>query len=505
MKKIYVLDTNVLLHSAKSLYTFDDNIVIIPDVVIDELDNHKRDKGEVGANARSTARMLEEMCENSNDINGDLLNGYRLETGGIIKVEMNHVDVKMPISWKETNDMRILRVCKGIKTDVESSSCKFNGSEDLDKDTPVILVSNDSYLKIKASLIGVECQSYSAQSISESDELYNGRRVVYVDPSDVTKFYTKSKSNVKFMKFDSDEDAYNYYMGDDISPQDIDEFTENEYVILKSLDGNNSILMRYRDNSLHMLPKDNVDSVVYGIKPKNAGQKFITDALLRDPSECPLVIIKGPAGTGKTLLALAAGLKQVIHDKTYRKILYLRGNIKLDEDIGFLPGTEEEKMEWALRPVRDNLEVILDSSNKLSKMIPDRRDDSTDKKYQLTTDNLINEQCSYFFDKGYISIEAVAHMRGRSIAGTYVIIDEAQNLTPNQVKTLISRASKDTKIVLMGDPYQIDHPYLDFRTNGLCFVSEKMKGSPLVSQITLSEDECERSELSLEISRRMNH
>jgi PhoH-like ATPase len=167
--------------------------------------------------------------------------------------------------------------------------------------------------------------------------------------------------------------------------------------------------------------------------------------------------------------------------------------------------TEEEKMEWALRPVRDNLEVILDSSNKLSKMIPDRRDDSTDKKYQLTTDNLINEQCSYFFDEGYISIEAVAHMRGRSIAGTYVIIDEAQNLTPNQVKTLISRASKDTKIVLMGDPYQIDHPYLDFRTNCLCFVSEKMKGSSLVSQITLSEDECERSELSLEISRRMNH
>ena len=498
MKKIYVLDTNVLLHSTNALTSFEDNYVIIPDVCIDELDNHKRDKGEIGVNARTTARILDKMREDKD--NGDLLNGYHLDTGGIIKVEMNHIDAKVPVSWRETPDLRILRVCVGILNDVKKGEFF-----DVAPSTPVILVSNDSYLRIKASLIGIKAEIFDTESAPDEDNIYNGRTTTYINPFDLNKVFSDSSIEEKSLYyFANDEDAYNYYIGENVTPLKREPLVENEYLIIKSMSGQGGFLARYRNGKISMLPDEFSERSVFGIKAKNAGQKFIFDALLRSPKECPLVIIKGPAGTRKTLLAIATGLHKVIDDETYRKILYLRGNTKLDEDIGFLPGTEEEKMEWALRPVKDNLEVILSSSNKLSKMIPDRRDDPDDVKYSFTPENILNENARYFFDQGYITIEPVAHMRGRSIAGTFVIIDEAQNLTPNQVKTLISRAGNDTKIVLMGDPYQIDHPYLDFRTNGLCYASDKLKSSKLVAQITLTEEECERSELSLEISRRMN-
>lgn len=498
MKKIYVLDTNVLLHSPNALKSFEDNYIIIPDVCIDELDNHKRDKGEIGANARATARIIDKIREDFK--NGNLLDGYHLDSGGVIKVEMNHVDVEMPSSWRDTSDLRVLRVCKGILSDVKKGIFA-----ELPVTTPVILVSNDSYLRIKASLIGVKAEIFDTESAPDEDSIYNGRTVAYINPFTLNKVFSDSSiEEDSLYYFNNDGDAYNYYIGEDIKPLKKEHLVENEYLIIKSMSGQGGFLARYRDGKISMLPAEYSERSVFGIKAKNAGQKFIFDALLRSPKECPLVIIKGPAGTGKTLLAIATGLHKVIDDSTYRKILYLRGNTKLDEDIGFLPGTEEEKMEWALRPVKDNLEVILSSSNKLSKMIPDRRDDPDDMKYSFTPENILNESARYFFDQGYITIEAVAHMRGRSIAGTFVIIDEAQNLTPNQVKTLISRAGNDTKIVLMGDPYQIDHPYLDFRTNGLCYASDKLKSSKLVAQITLTEEECERSELSLEISRRMN-
>lgn len=160
-------------------------------------------------------------------------------------------------------------------------------------------------------------------------------------------------------------------------------------------------------------------------------------------------------------------------------------------------------MEWALRPVRDNLEVIFGGIDKNETMAPPKKFKEYDYKYKMSSEDLLKDKCDEIFDRGYISIEAIAHMRGRSIAGNYVIIDEAQNLTPKQVRTLISRASKDTKIVLMGDPYQIDHPFLDFRTNGLCFAADRMAGSEKAFQVSFIDEECERSELSLEVSKRM--
>lgn len=488
-KKTYVLDTNILLHNPHALLSFDDNDVILPDVVIDELDHHKSDKGEIGANARAAARMLDKFREDTE--NGTLLEGYILPTTGVLRVEMNCVDTKMPETWKDTPDLRILRVCKGLK----------------DKGKNIILVSNDSYVRIKADILGVKSEIFTTERAPMPEDLYQGRREAYATSVNINKFFSEKKLPEKSLIY-LDEN------GDEI---EMEPLKLHEYVSVKSIDGTSQSFIGIFDGD-NIVPLRNNDSRPYDLKAKNVGQKFIIDALERSAQEAPLVIVKGPAGTGKTLVALAVGLEAVQERGQYRKILYLRGNTKLDEDIGYLPGTEGEKLEWALRPVRDNLEVLLShgkdkdeddmSMGKKTKKGKRRYDseyeyDYDDKSF-LTSENQLKDMCDEIFERGYINIEAVAHMRGRSVANTFVIIDEAQNLTPKQIRTLLSRCSKDTKIVLLGDPYQIDHPYLDFRTNGLCYAADRMAGSPTTFQISLIEEECERSELSLEISKRMS-
>ena len=488
-KKTYVLDTNILLHNPHALLSFDDNDVILPDVVIDELDNHKRDKGEIGANARAAARMLDKFREDPE--NGNLLEGYMLPTTGILRVEMNCVDTKMPETWKDTPDLRILRVCKGLK----------------DKGKNIILVSNDSYVRIKADILGVKSEIFTTERAPMPEDLYQGRRDAYATSANINKFYSEKKISEKVL----------IYIDENGNEVEMEPLKLHEYVSVKSIDGTSQSFIGIFDGE-NIVPLRNNDSRPYDLKAKNVGQKFIIDALERSAQEAPLVIVKGPAGTGKTLVALAVGLEAVQERGQYRKILYLRGNTKLDEDIGFLPGTEGEKLEWALRPVRDNLEVLLSSGmdkeendmsmGKKTKKGKRRYDSSYEYDYDdknfLTSESQLKDMCDEIFERGYINIEAVAHMRGRSVANTFVIIDEAQNLTPKQIRTLLSRCSKDTKIVLLGDPYQIDHPYLDFRTNGLCYAADRMAGSPTTFQISLIEDECERSELSLEISKRMS-
>lgn len=482
MVKTYILDTNVLLHNPHALFSFEDNNVVLPDVVIDELDNHKKDKGEVGANARATSRFLDKMRQDTK--NGDLLNGYKLETGGTLRIEMNCIDTPMPASWKDTPDLRILRVCKGLLN-------KINNDES------VILVSNDSYVRIKASILGIKAEEFLTERAPSPEDLYQGRRLAYTDNENINLLYLEKVI----------DESKLVYLDEDKMEIKMPPLTRNEYLLIKGLQNESqSALAFFNGEKVELLSNKSLNSKPFDIIPRNVGQKFMIDALQRSAQEAPLVIIKGPAGTGKTLIALAVGLEQIIDKKNYRKILYLRGNTKLDEDIGYLPGTEQEKMEWALRPVRDNLEVILGGVDKDDKMPQDKKrkdKDQDDVKYQMSSEDILKDKCDEFFDRGYISIEAVAHMRGRSVAGTYVIIDEAQNLTPKQVRTLTSRASKNTKIVLMGDPYQIDHPFLDFRTNGLCFAADRMAGSKTTFQISTLDEECERSELSLEVSKRM--
>lgn len=486
-KKTYVLDTNILLHNPNALLSFEDNCIILADAVLDELDNHKSDKDEVGANARAVARMLDRFRTDRK--NGDLINGYRLPTTGTLRIEMNCVETEMPATWKKTPDLRVLRVCKGLK----------------EKGENIILVSNDGWVRIKASVLGIPAEEFTTERSPLPEDLFQGRRDAYAASSDIDRLYSEGSMS---------ESALVYYdtgTHEQIHPEPL---KLHEYVCIKALETESKSAVGIFDGN-GVKPLRNSDCRPYGIKPKNVGQKFIIDACERDAREAPLVIVKGPAGTGKTLLALAVGLEQVQEEGRYRKILYLRGNIKLDEDIGFLPGTEGEKLEWILRPVRDNLEVMFSSSDVKEEFSSGKKTRKGKKKYSsaydaeyddkdfLTPELQLKDKCDEIFSRGYINVEAVAHMRGRSVANTYVIIDEAQNLTPKQIRTLLSRCSKDTKIVLLGDPYQIDHPYLDFRTNGLCYAADRMAGSSTTFQISMADEECERSALSLEISKRM--
>lgn len=479
MKKIYVIDTNILLHNPNALLLFEDNDIIIPDVVIDELDNHKRTPGEIGANARQASRMLDGFRQDKK--NGNLISGYTLPSGGQLKIEMNCTNIKMPSFWKDSSNLRILRVCKGLKND--------NPQKD------VILVTNNSFLRIKASVLGILSEELTSERAPSPEDLFQGRRIAFASEDAINRLYSNETVSPSELKYYSDN-------GKEIKMPDL---KIHEYLLIKNeLNPEQTVLCIY-DEKIKKLRHP--DSGVYGIKPKNVGQKFLIDALARPANEAPLVIVKGPAGTGKTLLALAAGLEATIEKGEYRRVLYLRGNTKLDEDIGFLPGTETEKMDWALRPVRDNLEIILNYNYKQQKTNKKQAryayNDFAEDKPDNFSEKDIQDKCDEFFDRGYINIEAIAHMRGRSIAGTFVIIDEAQNLTPKQVRTLLSRCAKDTKIILLGDPYQIDHPYLDFRTNGLCYAADRMAGSPTTYQTTMLDSECERSELSVEVYNRM--
>lgn len=264
--------------------------------------------------------------------------------------------------------------------------------------------------------------------------------------------------------------------GSDGQSEDV-EFTNNEFVVLHAIGKNSSVLVQYWGGQLRQLVNQDVEP--WDIKPRNAGQRFMLEALMEP--DVPLVVVNGPAGCGKTLLVLASGLQQVVEDHVYKRVLLTRANVLMGEEIGFLPGTEDEKIDPLLRSVYDNLEVLLGNSD-------DKPEDIQDKIHEL-------------FERGYMKAEAVAYLRGRSIADTYIIVDEAQNLTPIQAKSIVSRVGAGSKLILLGDPSQIDRPRLDRYNNGLVYTIERMKGYANV--ITMSESECTRSELSKVASMRM--
>jgi len=246
---------------------------------------------------------------------------------------------------------------------------------------------------------------------------------------------------------------------------------------LGRFDGENIVSLHYKD------------SKPLGISARNVGQRFMLECLFASSSVAPLSIIKGPAGTAKTLFSLAVGLQKIIEEETgeYRKILVCRPNVTMDEEIGFLPGTEEQKISPFMRPIFDNLEVLVDS----------------DEKERYSNEKELQDKINELFDRRIITTEAIAYLRGRSIIRQWVIIDEAQNLSPKQVKAITTRVGIGTKLILIGDPDQIDHPFMDSRSNGLCYASERMKGSKLCYQVTLKYDECERSPLSFEAAQRL--
>ena len=319
-------------------------------------------------------------------------------------------------------------MCKGLKEDNKSAY--------------VCLVTKDLVLRLKAQIIGLNAEDYTTEQIRADDE---GNAIPV-------------------------------------------ELTENEFIILKSDTSTRKTLLG-RVEGKKIVPLVYKKSCPYGISPRNVGQYFMQEALMTDAERAPLVIIQGMAGTAKTFYSLAVGLDKVynMQSNEYRRIIVCRPNAQFDDDIGFLPGDEKEKIAPLMRPIIDNLEQILDSDS--------------EKRYEDEAE--LSDKIEEVFERGIIQTEALNFIRGRSIVKTYLIIDEAQNMTPNQVKGIITRAGKGTKIILLGDPKQIDKPFLDEKTNGLSYAAKYMKGSPYCWQITLSADECERSELAMDAVKRL--
>lgn len=457
MKKTFVLDTNVILQTPYAVYYFDEHDVVIPDVVLEELDKFKKEKSDLGANAREAARLLDELRNN-----GNLADGVELPGGGTLRVVLNYIDVQIPTNWDiSKNDNRILRVCKGLN----------------DEGKNVYLVTKDIFQRIKSEIIGISAQDFFAEQVPKYTEQYKG----------VIKVFTKDENINRLYKNGWLEPDKVYILNDESKELEY-KLTTNEFLLLQSnYNVKHTALGRYDGEKIVQLKY--LYDRPFGVIPRSINQKFLQEALMMDADKIPLVIIKGPAGTAKTFYSLAVGLHKIIveENQMYRKILVCRPNVKMDEDIGFLPGTEEEKIAPFMRPVIDNLEILMNMDLKR------RFNDSIDPNYHIKE----------LFENNIISTEAIAFIRGRSIVNQWVLIDEAQNLTPRQVKGIITRAGNGTKIILVGDPAQIDHPFLDSRTNGLCYAAEKMKGSPLCMQITLSDEDCERSELAYESSKRM--
>lgn len=457
MVKIYVLDTNVLIQAPHAVECFEDNQVILPMVVLEELDRLKKSEGDRGSNARQAVRILEQFRQK-----GNLLSGVEMEGGGTLRVEKNFVDVSLPEDLAaEVPDNRILKVCLGLSRD---------------RSEQVILVTKDILLRIKAQILGICAEDFTTEQVFDHEKQYKGRTEVYV-PEEIFKEFKKKGIPCEEV-----------YQVDESGKRTEVQLTENQFVILRADQSSGKThLGRVEGERIRKL--EYKKSAPYGIHPRNSGQYFLQEALMQPAKNAPLVIVKGMAGTSKTFYSLAVGLEKVLNNPTgeYRRILVCRPNAQFDSDIGFLPGDEQEKISPLMRPVIDNLEQLIDSSE--------------EERYR--DEKELQGKIEEIFSRGLIQTEALNYIRGRSIVKTYMIIDEAQNMTPGQIKGIITRAGKDTKIILLGDPDQIDRPFLDERTNGLSYASEHMKGSPLCWQITMTAEECERSVLAMDAVRRL--
>ena len=461
MTKHYVLDTNVLLHSPTAIFAFNEHRVVIPEVVLEELDRFKAEATDRGANSRQFSRIIDSLRDKGNLLTGVPLN----DTGGILQIETNHLNTAIPIYWDRTKaDNRILQVCKGLAD---------NGSQ-------CILVSRDTNMRVKAAILSIQAEDFRNEKVAEMDEQYTGRAIVYTSSSVINSFHKDDINSIDpALIYEYDETSHT------MCPARLE---VNQFLHIRSTDNDRHTAVGRFDGQkiIHLLYRNRNP---FGVYPRNIGQIFMQECLMMSPDEAPLVIIKGMAGTAKTFYSLAVGLYKSMDCKPreYHHLLICRPNIPMDEDIGFLPGSESEKIGPYMRGIRDNLFTLL-SGHTLT--------DSKDIEQ-------VEDTVQMLFDKKIIQTEALAFQRGRSLQKYWMILDEMQNSTPRQAKGVITRPGLGTKIILIGDPAQIDHPHLDSRTNGLVYASEKMRGSRLCFQVTLQADECERSPLAAEAALRL--
>lgn len=427
MPKHFVLDTNILLHDPRAILQFEENEVVIPIFVLEEIDQFKKEASELGRNAREVARMLDGLREGG----AKLSEGAPLPNGGRLRVAAGQRVVPTAVRENQMVDHLIL----GVALDVLERH----------PNDQTIFVTKDVNLRLRADALGLKAMDFEAGHVGvDIDELYSGLVEVPVPGSDVDAFYAQGSL-----------------------PVPTQEAVPNQYVLLRDPESHShSALGRYDGGSGKVVPLKKMRDGVWGIRPRNKEQHCALDLLLND--DIKLITLVGKAGTGKTMLAIAAGLQKVVEERTYSRLLVARPIFPLGRDIGYLPGDLEEKLNPWMKPIFDNVEFLMGLS---------RTEQRNGRSYRE------------LIDLGFIEIEPLTYIRGRSIPNQFIIIDEAQNLTPHEAKTIITRAGEATKIVLTGDPYQIDNPYVDATSNGLTTLVQKFKGQSIAGHVTLTKGE----------------
>ncbi|MBS1983778.1 MAG: PhoH family protein [Bdellovibrionales bacterium] len=427
--KTFVLDTNVLLFDPQAIYKFGDNHVVIPITVIEEIDRFKKDLNENGRNARQFSRMLDALRDKGSLSKGVAMNGKT----GTLRVVMFHESTEIPEELhSDKADNRILGVA--------FAELKDKGPE------RVVFITKDVNLRIKSDALGIPAEDYESTKVP-IEELYSGVGVFDVSADDITTFYSEKRLPIE------DPELY-----------------PNGFVILR--DRNNpshSAVGRFDVRMGSVVPLMTATEGVWGLHPKNVEQTFALDLLLND--DIQLVSLVGKAGTGKTLLAIAAGLQKTLDEGKFQRLLVSRPIFPMGKDVGYLPGDIEQKLNPWMQPIFDNIEFLMGGS--------ERRHGRGGAARGIQ--ELMNQ--------GMVNIEPLTYIRGRSIPNQFLIVDEAQNLTPHEIKTILTRAGENTKVVLTGDCYQIDNPYVDSASNGLAHVVERMKLEEISGHITLMKGE----------------
>ena len=426
--KNYILDTNVLLHDPNSILNFQENSVILPIEVLEEIDRFKRESSELGQNARTVSRMLDGFRAQ-----GRLSEGVGLPNGG--RLEIVFIDPSEGIEnvfGTNTADNRI--VAQALRIQKERQG-------------PTILVTKDINLRLKADALGLEAEDYETDRIYLKD-LYSGLCEKMVPAEKMTSFRSNGELEIS-------NGRVNY---------------PNEYCTLTDeTNPKRTALTKVDATGKKLIPIIDCREGVWGIKPRNREQHFAFDALLDD--RIKLVTLMGKAGTGKTLMAMAAGLKKTVLDREFRRLVVARPTVSMGRELGFLPGTLEEKLGPWMQPIHDALELLGD----LNMGHEHRRSND-------------------LMRSGLVVVEALSYIRGRSIANQYMVIDESQNLTPLEVKTILTRVGAGTKIIFTGDPYQIDNPYVDSSSNGFNYLISKFRDQAIAAHIELQKGE--RSDLA---------
>lgn len=447
--KHFVLDTNVLLHNPASLYMFDDNEVVIPFAVLEELDRFKKENDDVGRNAREVIRQLDRLRTKGRLTEGVTWNGH----GGTIRVEFSKTERPTWLS-EDKPDNRIIGVAWHLKEAGQRT----------------ILITKDINVRLKTDALGIQTEDFEAQKV-DIDRLYPGYVALDAPGELIDTLYEEKQLSL-------DELDEHLFVANADGEKTKVTLHANQFVQMRdALDESHTGLARRLADTEHVIPIHGPRKPVFGIMARNVQQTMGLDLLLDD--EIKLVTLLGTAGTGKTLLAIAAGMTKVFTEQRYDKLLVARPIMPMGRDIGYLPGDKDEKLSAWMQPIFDNLSYLMST-----------RGAGTQHADSKNPEQRVNQM----METGQLVLEPLTYIRGRSIPHQFIIVDEAQNLTPHEVKTIVSRVGEGTKIVLTGDVAQIDNPYLDSSSNGLSYMVERLKGQALVGHVTLARSE--RSELA---------